>query len=166
MTARQEWQALSEAQQFQLIIGCTARAAKRRGVKLNPVDLAGEVFVTVTDTLESGKKLLFVCLGAADAAIRREYRKERKHEAAKAFEYDEAASVIEAMPATGASVEKQVIDKLEFEAFMSAQDSTNREIIEYLASGFNGAEIAPKLDMSRQAVNKRIRKLRETLRTA
>lgn len=167
MSARTEWEALNEQDQMRMITGSICKAAHNKGLRVDPLAHAGDTWMRVMDKLDANKDLPLIVMDAAEMALQKAMRHERRAAACADFEVqgadgDTARSVLEIIAGVK-NVEEQAITRADFSAFLAGLDGINRKIVDGLASGFSAREIAQTVSMTHTAVNKRIHAMRAVL---
>ena len=167
MSARTEWETMSEQAQMRMITGCVVKAAHKRGARVNPLDYAGDTWLRVMDKLDMEKDLVLICMDAAEMALQKGLRHERKAAACADFEVmgadgNRLGSVLDLVAGCG-SVENEAVTRVDFGVFFAALDAVNQQIVEGLALGRSMREIAPEIGITHTAINKRVAKMREML---
>lgn len=161
--AREDWKSLGERGQFKMILGSVAKAAKKRGVSVNPADYAGETWIRVEERLDGAEEdLPLLVFKAAYNALQQMARQDRKFAAAdntpvKGADGDELGGVLDMVAGVG-SVENEAVLRVDFSRFYEALDECNKRIVNGRAAGLYFREIAPLLpkEMSRAAMEKRL----------
>lgn len=182
-----EWNALDEHVQVDIIARCISKAAAQR--KAHGVDAAEYIGGTweriaaklTPEALEEenarraaeGKQqitLVSVVYHAAVACIEAEEYHERKHSVADDVqirsENSESRSYLDTVIASGRdSTETQAIIRADLERFTAGRDEIDRRILELAAEGFTEREIAAAIGtISNVAVHKRLVRMRATLK--
>ncbi len=169
MSAKTEWEALSEQAQYKMLLGCIVKAAQKRGAKVNPCDYAGDTWLRVMEKLDDADcDLPLLVYRAAQMALQKAFRHDKKYAAAADYEIkskdgDGMGSVLELIAGAG-SVENEAVTRVDFSVFYAALDAVNREIVNGLGAGYSAREIAPSVNMTHTAVNNRVARMREALR--
>ena len=165
MEIREQWEALGDGQ-YTMCIRCTAKAAKRYGFKVNPVDYAGEVWLRVVEALNGEDLpplplLVWRCAAHALAAARRQDMKYADAENFTVKDADgcEVGSILELIADSG-SVEAEAIVRVDFSRFYEALDATDKAIIRYASAGDRQEVIAAKVGKSQPMISRKLRKLR------
>lgn len=169
MTNRERFEALSENEQYKLLVGCIAKEAKRRGVKVDALAHVGETYIKLMERLDGSEKdLPLVVMDAAGSAIAKAYREDAKYTAADnspitGADGAELESILDVVAGPG-SVEAEAIVRVDFSRFYAALDARNKKIVGGLVAGKVRRVIAPEIGISTTGVTKRVLKMRETLR--
>ncbi len=166
MSKRQEWEALGETGQYQMVVNVIAKYARKKGVKLNPLDYAGEVWIKTTEKIdESELDLLLIVWRAAESAIGREARAcRRMHEAdnfvIEGADGDGLGQFLDMVAGSG-SVEAEAILRVDFGRFYDTLDASNKKLVSGRAAGYLFREIGPTLPkkMSHAAMEHRLSRL-------
>ncbi len=166
MTKREEWNSLGETGQYKMILGTVAKVAKRQGVKVNPLDYAGETWLKVSEWVdESELDLPLIVWRAAVSAIGREARQLRKFAEADNFtvagaDGDGLGQVLDLVADSG-NVEAVAILRVDFSAFYDGLDAVNKKLVSGRAAGYKFREIGPTLPrkMSHAAMEHRLSRL-------
>ena len=167
MTAREAWEAMNEQAQMRMLAGCIVKAAKNRGMTVDPMELAGDVYIRLADKLDADKPLVLAVMDAAEMSLQKQLRHERR-DAAVVHEVmgndGESTSAVDLlMDTTRDSIEDRTITKVNFDVFLSGLDALNTRIVNDLIAGHSAREIAASVHLSHTAVNKRLNKMRSVL---
>lgn len=166
MSKREEWEALGETGQYKIILSTVAKVAKRQGVKVNPLDYAGETWLKVAEWVDgSALDLPLIVWRAAVSAIGREARQLRKYADADNFtvagaDGDGLGQVLDMVAGSG-SVEAEAILRVDFGRFYDTLDASNKKLVSGRAAGYLFREIGPTLPkkMSHAAMEHRLSRL-------
>ena len=166
MSKREEWEALGETGQYKMILGVIGKVSKRQGVKVNPLDYAGETWLKVAEWVDgSALDLPLIVWRAAVSAIGREARQLRKYADADNFtvagaDGDGLGQVLDLVADSG-NVEAVAILRADFENFYKGLSDGNREIIRRRAlDGETMEAIAARQNVSYAAVWNRLHRMR------
>lgn len=172
--ARKEWEAMEADEQITMIKKMLWTAKKKleaRGALTvaatvqtrEDVDsLTGAAWIKTVEGLDSTDGLALVAFRAATAAIMQEYRGTMQHPAASLDDPD-----IRQLPGLGASPEKIALDREAVAAVLGAvKDATDLAAVQHIYAGLTQEEIGKELNMTKQAVNYRLSKIREAARAA
>lgn len=168
MSKRKEWDALGETAQFKMCCGCIVEVAHDKGVKVDPLAHVGGVWERVAVKVDSADiDLPLLVWKCAAAELQQVGRHERKAAACADFEVmgadgDALGSVLDTVAGVG-SVENEAVLRVDFSRFYDALDAVNKKIVDGLALGYSRHKIAPTVNMSTTAVNKRLYKMRAAL---
>lgn len=167
MSKRHEWESLSEQAQFKMICGCVCKAAHKRGVKIDPCELSGDTWLRVQDKLDADKDLLLIVMDAAEMALQKALRHDKKYLDADDYDVKGAdgealGSILDLIEGAG-SVEAEAVTRVDFSVFYAALDATNKSIVNAKAVGLTQERIAPLVHISQSAVSSRLRRMRTAL---
>ena len=167
MSKREEWEALGETGQYKIILSTVAKVAKRQGVKVNPLDYAGETWLKVEEwVVDSSLDLPLIVWRAAVSAIGREARQLRKYATAdnapvKGGDGGEIGSLLDLVADDSGSVEALAILRADFSAWFDGLSDGNKEIIRRRAlDGETMEKIADRLDVSYPSIWMRLHRMR------
>lgn len=168
MTARAQWEDMSEQDQLRMIIGCIVKAAHAKHMTGNPLDYVGDTYIRLTEKLDEDRDLPLIVTCAAGAALQSAYRHDKKFTDADNSKIQSAdgetlGGILELIAGAG-SVENEVVTRIDFGNFYEQLDCINKRIVNGLAVGRVRREIAPAVNMTASAVTKRIHNMREALR--
>lgn len=166
MSKRQEWESMSGEAQYSMVCKIISKVAKRQGVKVNPLDYAGETWLKVAEWVdESELDLPLIVWRAAVSAIGREARQLRKYAEADNFtvpgaDGDGLGQVLDLVADSG-NVEAVAILRADFSRFYDGLSDGNREIIRRRAlDGETMEAIAARQNVSYAAVWNRLHRMR------
>jgi hypothetical protein len=168
MSKRIEWDALGEQGQYRMCIGCIVKAARARGIKADPLEHVGATWERVAVKVDAWEDdLPLLVWKCADAELHQVKRHERKAAACADFEIEGAdgdalGSILDTVAGVG-SVENEAVLRVDFARFHDALDAVNKRIVDGLALGLSVREIAPTVNMTHTAINKRVARMRSAL---
>ncbi len=168
MSARSEWNALTEQAQFRMCVGCIVEVARDKGGRVDPLEHVGGTWERINAKLDDADIALpLLAYKAAAAELQQAGRHERKATAAADFEVrgadgDALGSVLDTVAGVG-SVENEAVTRVDFSRFFATLDTINQHIVNAMAAGMTQEEVAPSMCMSQSAVSKRLRKMRTAL---
>ena len=168
MTARAQWEAMSEQGQLKMIIGCIVTAARTNHMSVNPLDHVGDTYIRLIEKLDQDRDLPLIVTRAAGAALQKAHWQDKKFADADNYEIKSAdgeslGGILELIAGAG-SVENEVVTRIDFGRFYKQLDGINKQIVNGLAVGLVRREIASTVNMTTTAVTMRVHKMRETLR--
>lgn len=170
MSLINEWNAMTEAEQYNMMERCIYSAAKvRRARVVDASEYIGGTWERVISTIESAEdSLVNVVFRAASACIQQELRAVQKRDACVAevsYPDGEAVSIYDVIVSERDGTERQAILRVDMERFLSTRDSTDLAILEHRICGYTEREIAAILEtLSHVAIHKRLVKMRDALR--
>lgn len=181
-----EWNALDEYAQVDIMMRCIGKAAQRKARGVDAAEYVSGTWERITakltpEALEAenarrtaeGKQpitLVSVVYHAAVACIETETYHELKNSVADDVqirsEDGESRSYLDTVVASGRdSTETQAIIRADLERFTAGRDETDNRILELAAAGYTEREIAATIgSISNIGVHKRLTKMRTALR--